>query len=155
MNSLVAAVWLLSATQAQVVIEATYYDKHVVAGSGFVRHPDFESNYGGSQINNLVLPTLGPDMKPQFNPAPQRRLSIASNESFSTWYNEAPDVSVAIEGQITLTKKPNGFYEYNSGGNFFPIDNQGFGNEIQGRNFGARVSFPNASNQVALPLAVI
>ena len=69
---------------------------------------------------------LGDDGKPVFNSAKQHD-NVESAASFYEWYNTVENVNIEIDKAITMTRLDNGTWEY-SNGNFFPIDNEGFGN---------------------------
>jgi fibro-slime domain-containing protein len=54
---------------------------------------------------------------------------------YDQWYRDTDGVNQAIEFTIPLVPGPNGIATYDNG-NFFPIDNQGFGNyKNSGHNF--------------------
>jgi fibro-slime domain-containing protein len=99
-------------------------------------HPDMEEADGNSDVvePGLVRDTLGPDDKPVYaRTGNAGGIHVESPESFSDWYNDRPNVNIAIPYTITL---------FSSGGvsrfedtTFFPIDGQGFGNGTNANNF--------------------
>lgn len=98
-------------------------------------HPDFEHFTGPTQ-KNMVLPTLGADKKPVYNPSPDggKQKTITSPESFAQWYHDTPGVNVAIEFPIPFTMSADGISTFSSD-HFFPIDDQGFGNQGKNHNY--------------------
>ena len=54
--------------------------------------------------------------------------------AFDQWYRDAPGVNMPIPLSITLSDGGNGNYVYDNG-DFFPIDNQGLGNQTRNHNF--------------------
>jgi len=98
-----------------------------------VEHPDFE-NYGGqAAYKGLVEDDIGADNKPVYaHPGPTPQTS--GPDAFKQWYNDVPGVNQAIPIQLTLTEIMPGIFQYKSDA-FFPLDNQGFGNEGFGHNF--------------------
>ncbi len=96
-------------------------------------HPDFET-YTGEGFPNLVLPTLGADATPTFNPANQFFAPISSAASFADWYHDVPGTNQAFEIELPLTEQPTGEYVFDSAA-FFPLDGMGFGNEGNPHNF--------------------
>lgn len=99
-------------------------------------HPDFE-HFNGQGQKNMVMPTLGADKKPVYNPNPDggKHRFITSPESFAQWYRDTPEVNVAIEFPIPFTTSADGISTF-SNNKFFPIDGQGFGNQERDHNYG-------------------
>ncbi len=96
-------------------------------------HPDFEDFSSDTGLKNLVQPTLGPDNKPVYaNAGPTAQ--TAGPAQFAQWYNNTPDVNVAFAREIPLTEVEPGVYSYQNS-TFFPIDDQGWGNEGNNHNF--------------------
>jgi fibro-slime domain-containing protein len=96
-------------------------------------HPDFEDFGGDAAYKGLVQQMLGPDKKPVYahpGPTPQ---TTGPNE-FAQWYNNTPGVNIAFEVELPLTEVMPGKYTYQNNA-FFPIDDQGFGNEGNAHNF--------------------
>jgi fibro-slime domain-containing protein len=97
-------------------------------------HPDFESGEKASE-RDIVLPTLGSDKKPQYN---ENTTSITTNgkQFFDQWYNDVYGINQRKNATLTLTQSPDdprvhGF----SFSEFFPIDNELFGNEGSEHNY--------------------
>lgn len=104
-------------------------------------HPDFE-RYMGEGQRKMVLPALGADFKPQYNPnpdpaagtpnpgAPGAQKFITSADSFAQWYRDTPDVNQRFEFALVLTESDagTGVSTYQSTA-FFPIDGKGYGDE--------------------------
>lgn len=118
------------------------YDSVSKSGS-----PDFEKNpYDGSVILGLVNQALGADNKPVFKDARGTREnntvpsvnSLTGKEYFDQWYNNISNINVPIIKSFNLTKSVSSTgavtYSYNNS-NFFPVDNEGFGNEGRNHNF--------------------
>ena len=109
-------------------------------------HPDFERYMGGGQ-KRMVLPQLGADFKPQYNPepgegsgnpvAPGAQKFITSPESFAQWYRDVPGTNQSFDFTLELIKSDAGTGVSTYANNkFFPIDGQGFGDEGQPHNYG-------------------
>jgi fibro-slime domain-containing protein len=117
------------------------------AWDGGIGHPDFQT-FTGNGEKGLVLSTLGTDHKPVFahtgdwsgtnggcNRGGENGVRcVTSPESFEAWYRDVSGVNQAIEHTITLTVDAGGIGTYANSA-FFPIDNQGFGNEGRDNNF--------------------
>lgn len=89
-------------------------------------HPDFERYSGSAAYKGLVLPELGEDGKPVY--AHDGPTEVTSGpEAFADWYSDVPGVNIAIPIDLDLEEVSPGLFVYDSR-NFFPIDDQGFGN---------------------------
>ncbi|EGC33725.1 hypothetical protein DICPUDRAFT_98485 [Dictyostelium purpureum] len=103
------------------------------------RNPDFEINpYSGGVTPGIVLNTLGANGTPQYccgnNPVMKAGTFVVHNQTtFSSWFNPASGINIAIPITLTLTRNANGVYTHQSQ-SFFPIDGQGFDN---------RTNYPN------------
>lgn len=117
-------------------------------------HPDMEFDLFTEVIPNLqvvqedaVLSTLGSDGDPVFNGAGKTFFSTAEN--FDQWYDTVPGVNIEIRKTLTFTETfaGSGIYAFSdnfpavpgttfppASGNFFPINNEGFGNEGNANN---------------------
>ena len=94
---------------------------------------EFEGPIDGLRTG-IVLPTLGVDNKPVYNPL-ETAPSVVSAATFNRWYNTIPGVNIAIPLAITLTETSAGIFSYSNNA-FFPINGQGFGNYASyGRNY--------------------
>jgi fibro-slime domain-containing protein len=98
-----------------------------------IEHPDFEDFTGDTAYKGIVLPDLGPDKKPVYasqGPTPQ----TSGPANFMQWYNNTDGVNIAFAIEIPLTEIGPGQYSYQNNA-FFPIDDQGWGNEGNPHNF--------------------
>jgi fibro-slime domain-containing protein len=94
-------------------------------------HPDFEK-YSGA-FDGIVKVDLGPDKKPVYAAAGPSPVT-SGPEAFNQWYNDVPDVNQSFEIQLMLTEVMPGIFQYQNS-SFFPIDDQGFGNQGNNHNF--------------------
>jgi fibro-slime domain-containing protein len=94
-----------------------------------IEHPDFEEPDGNSDVSypGLVKADLGADNTPDYAPPGPVRPHTAGPEPFKQWYHDVPAVNIAIPRDIALTS--DGTKSSYSSSAFFPIDNQGWGNE--------------------------
>jgi fibro-slime domain-containing protein len=108
-------------------IEATIRD-FVIA------HVDMSAKSSGVFEPGLVLETLGAEGKPIYNPAYAGPPVITDADSFAQWYVDVPDVNIAIPVTLDVFEESPGrtVFEDNT---FFPIDDQGFGNEDEPHNY--------------------
>jgi fibro-slime domain-containing protein len=125
------------------VVEAGYTCTDIATGTGATiaipivlrdfrdSHADMEKYLGAE--TGIVQSTLGTDNLPQFK-ASGAAATVSSKTSFDQWYRTVAGVNVAELQTLTLTKQPDGSYQYYSS-NFFPLDGKGFGNEGRGNNF--------------------
>lgn len=97
-------------------------------------HPDFEDYKGNGASVGLVLPMLGADQTPQLDPAYDGKQMITSAESFAQWYHDVDGVNIAVPIELPLVEDPPGVFVFDSTA-FFPLDDQGFGNEDNAHNF--------------------
>ena len=95
-------------------------------------HPDFET-FGGDGLDGIVEATLGPDHKPVYAHAGSTIYTTGPAE-FDQWYRDVPGVNVSIPYTIVPTISQDGSLVYDNSA-FFPIDDQGFGNEGREHNF--------------------
>jgi len=82
---------------------------------------------------NIVTPDLGNDDKPVYAGNPNT-LTTTGVDNFNQWYNDVDDVNVNIPIELQLEEVMEGFWRYDSS-SFFPIDDQGWGNEGGNHNF--------------------
>jgi fibro-slime domain-containing protein len=94
-------------------------------------HPDFETTIATE--TGLVASRIGDDSKPVYAGGTGTR-TTHGEESFDQWYNDVPDVNMATEYTITLAPGAGGVYTYDNS-EFFPIDDQLFGNEDNQHNY--------------------
>jgi len=98
-------------------------------------HPDFETAPSGLD-KGIVEDTLGADGKPVYAHPDGNTSSTTGQANFDQWYRDVSDVNmpfilalrlVDVGGKSTFSAlKPN---------SFFPLDNQGFGNQGESHNF--------------------
>ncbi|WP_437593534.1 fibro-slime domain-containing protein [Sorangium sp. So ce1000] len=96
-------------------------------------HPDFES-FAGDGLKGIVEPELGPDDKPVYAHEGGTEHTTGP-EAFHQWYNDDPSVNTRIPYVVPLEVSERGlghFFE----DQFFPIDDQGWGNEGREHNYG-------------------
>lgn len=94
-------------------------------------HPDFGGDITDLQ-RGLVQDRLGEDGKPALS-ANFRRGFIQSADSFGDWYTSDPSVNDTFALSLYLAPNDDKFtFESHD---FFPLDDAGFGNEGQERNF--------------------
>jgi fibro-slime domain-containing protein len=135
-----------SANSGNCTPELTGTVRDFRAWDGGNGHPDFETFVGNGE-KGLVMATLGADHKPVFahtgdwsgtkggcdRDGQKGVRCVTSPESFNQWYRDVAGVNQPIPHTITLTNEGGlGTYENTA---FFPIDNQGFGNEGNDNNF--------------------
>jgi fibro-slime domain-containing protein len=100
-----------------------------------IAHPDFEISENVGSEQGIVMDVLGSDGKPVYQGGFNPRHSTTGPENFSQWYNDVPGVNQRTE--IDLQLEPSrraGFFIF-SDTDFFPIDNQLFGNEGNSHNY--------------------
>lgn len=93
-------------------------------------HPDFETFTGGGELG-IVQPQLGDDSKPVYVDTAHQFTTNKTN--FDQWYRNVPDVNLPFF--LYLVVEPNnGVFTFDSH-SFFPLDDQGFGDEGLEHNF--------------------
>lgn len=97
------------------------------------KHPDFE--FAVAAVTGLVAPVIGGDQKPVYAP-PGPTAVTNGPDAFNQWYRNVDGVNIPFEITIPLTRDPNreGVFVYDNDA-FFPIDNQGWGDQYQSHNF--------------------
>ena len=105
-------------------------------------HPDFEAFSGDDASVGIVQDMLGADQKPVYKPAADMPMismygqQTTDKAHYDQWYRNTDGVNMPIQFTVPLTMGANGVASYDNG-EFFPIDNQGFGNYKNfGHNFG-------------------
>lgn len=93
-------------------------------------HPDFEATLGTEK--GIVEELIGADQKPVYAGGPTD--TVESQESFDQWYRDVDGVNTPIPLAIPLSETAPGIYGFDSDA-FFPIDDQGFGNEGRPHNY--------------------
>ncbi len=98
-----------------------------------VEHPDFEDFTSETGLEGIVESKLGPDMKPVYAAAgPTAQTSGPAD--YAQWYNNTPDTNIAFAIDLVLTEVTPGLFSYESDA-FFPVDDQGWGNQGQPHNY--------------------
>ena len=97
------------------------------------QHPDFEDFTSETGLKGIVEATLGPDIKP-VHAADGPTAQTSGPANYAQWYNNTPDTNIAFAVDLPLTEVMPGLFSFESGA-FFPIDDQGWGNENNPHNF--------------------
>jgi fibro-slime domain-containing protein len=95
-------------------------------------HPDFEHYVGSGVTTGIVANGLGSDRTPTYLPSGATAVTTGPAE-FAQWYHDVVDINDNLPLPLPL-KKINGNVGYDSSA-YFPIDNQGFGDEGLPHNF--------------------
>ncbi|MGK3986858.1 fibro-slime domain-containing protein [Sorangium sp. So ce136] len=95
-------------------------------------HPDFET-FQGSGLKGIVERELGPDQKPVYAHQGGTEHTTGPDE-FNQWYRDVQGVNMPIKFTITPTVDGDGIATYDNRA-FFPIDEEGFGNEGREHNY--------------------
>jgi fibro-slime domain-containing protein len=131
----VAAIFSLCASVASagnIVAKVQYLDflyngtaSGTYGGYAGVGHPDFESSNCGL-ATGLVQSTLI-NRRPVFASSRGNGTcdTIASKQSFQSWFRSTPGINVPIRGTLTLTDIGGGSYQFSSS-KFYPLDGKGF-----------------------------
>jgi fibro-slime domain-containing protein len=93
--------------------------------------PDFDDLLGDDK--GIVMPDLGADGKPVYAGNPTTSTTHGKAD-FDVWYRDTPGVNMTFMISLPLTAGANGVSTYDNQA-YFPIDNQGFGNESLAHNF--------------------
>lgn len=96
-------------------------------------HPDFEAFQGVEY--GIVKDQIGDDGRPEYaHTEAGKSATTTGKANFDQWYRDVPGINMAIPLSLTLTEISPGFWQY-SNNRFFPIDNQGFGNQGNRHNY--------------------
>jgi fibro-slime domain-containing protein len=104
-------------------------------GGAATKHPDFEPAVKTAE-KGIAASTLGSDQRPVFGAGGVQ--TVASADSFEQWYHDhiADNINMRFEIALPLTPDPRDstsmVFDNQA---FFPIDNQGFGNQGQTHNY--------------------
>jgi fibro-slime domain-containing protein len=99
-------------------------------------HPDFETAPTAIETG-IVATTLGADNKPVYATTARQPLrSTTGPENFNQWYNDVAGVNMTylLALQVELVNGTATF-SANQPSSFYPLDDQGFGNEGQPHNY--------------------
>lgn len=97
-------------------------------------HPDFGSHYCCGNPLRTVLPMLGSDDKPVYNPANvagdynMNGVGLSGASAFTQWYNDVAGVNMAYLVGFHLVPTSDGVTRVFASKRYFPVDNVGFGN---------------------------
>jgi fibro-slime domain-containing protein len=94
-------------------------------------HPDFENALGDDP--GIVQNDLGSDGKPVYAGNPTTP-TTHGKMYFDEWYRDTSGINITIPITITLTPSGGSVYTYDNQA-FFPIDDQGFGDEGNPHNY--------------------
>jgi fibro-slime domain-containing protein len=100
-------------------------------------HPDFETA-AVADDPGIVASTLGPDGKPVYSNPTGTTPSTHGKSYFDQWYNDVPGVNMSYVVALHLVNDANGtptFAATLPNSSFFPLDNQGLGNQGLNHNF--------------------
>jgi fibro-slime domain-containing protein len=98
-------------------------------------HPDFET-MPSALDTGIVDATLGADGKPVYAHPGANTPSTTGQTEFDQWYRDVPDVNMAfVLGLHLVTTNGISTFSAVKPKYFFPLDDQGFGNEGQSHNF--------------------
>lgn len=95
-------------------------------------HPDFEGQIGSER--GIVESTLGFDGRPVYAKDGEYSLTTNGSEHFNQWYRNTPGVNTALNKQLEMIEIAPQLWEYTNSA-FFPIDNEGFGNQGNSHNY--------------------
>lgn len=95
-------------------------------------HPDFETTIVDDR--GLVEVDLGADDKPVYAGPATGTATTSGPDSFNQWYRDTPGVNQTVAFTINLQDAGGGIYTYDNS-EFFPIDDQLFGNEGNPHNY--------------------
>ena len=94
-------------------------------------HPDFQAFTGSSASTGIVADQLGDSLKPVYPHSgaysTDQGQQTTNKQRFDQWYRDFEGVNVTEQLTLTLTEGPGGISTYENR-EFFPIDDQGFGN---------------------------
>ncbi len=131
---------VIEGTDSDVTVPIIYRDMmpQTATGASAPPHPDFEIPVNGKLTRGVVLDTLGPDRKPQYNRNVDTTLSMTSTaENFDTWYRDSKYGKTVVD-TITLIAQPGGVFMYDHSSYyssdlkmwlrpaFFPLDGKGW-----------------------------
>ena len=97
-------------------------------------HPDFET-FTGQGDKGMVSEDLGSDYKPIYTDEDDGETPYTTTEAnFRQWYITEEGVNRAFELRLSFEPQGNGLFTFDSD-MFFPLDDEGFGNEGNNHNF--------------------
>jgi fibro-slime domain-containing protein len=97
-------------------------------------HPDFET-FTGNGDKGMVAEDLGDDYKPVYADEDDGDTPYTTTEeNFDQWYVTIAGTNRAYELRLSFEPQGNGVFTFDSD-MFFPLDDEGFGNEDNAHNF--------------------
>ncbi len=101
-----------------------------------LNHPDFENpDYFSKSTKGAVKSTLGSDNTPVYSESGYTTKVITDEESFYDWYHDTPkNINIRYDMVFKKTGK-NYIFDSALTNGFFPINDQGFGNYYEGKNY--------------------
>jgi fibro-slime domain-containing protein len=101
-----------------------------------LNHPDFENPaYFNTTTERAVKPELGKDGTPVYSDSGYSQKIITSEDSFYDWYHDT-DKNITISYPMVFTKSGDNYvFDSSQTGGFFPINNKGFGNYQDNKNY--------------------
>lgn len=108
-----------------------------------IGHPDMEG-FDCCYQTGIVDTLLGADRKPVYTGTDAAPIDTTSGKTyFDQWFNDIPGVNLRFDEILRLTRRTNGAYSMNSLtdapwtslGGYFPLNDRGFGNYYQDRNY--------------------
>jgi len=114
-----------------ITLSGTIWD-FANADSGLPQaHPDFNS-FGCGVYKGMVASTLQDDGTPKYLGTG----CVTSEDTFNQWFHDTPGVNIKFPVTVIANyDPPSGTYVFANYA-YFPIDNEGYGNENKGHNFG-------------------
>ena len=135
--SFCAVLWGMAVTDAHadtISITGIVRDMRTYANDG-PYNPDFENRLGDDR--GIVATDLGADKTPVYGNHPNGTSTTHGAAWFAQWYHATPGYNLRKDYTIQLTSGTGAnsrIYTYNNQ-NFFPIDNELYGNEGNNHNF--------------------
>jgi fibro-slime domain-containing protein len=100
--------------------------------------PDMEPGDSGKELTadaGMVASTIGPDSKPVYVGPADGTPTTTGPANFDLWYRDAPGTNITIPLELQFADPDgDGVWTYDDQA-FFPIDDQGFGNEGNTHNY--------------------
>jgi len=125
---------VISQSSPTLQLTGTLYDFANIDSGLSQAFPDFNANMCGGVCQGMVSDKIGSDRKPV--PIAADGVCWTSSDTFNMWFRDTPGVNYVFPYSLTAYWNEDTLaYEYDNQF-FFPLDNQGWGNENKGHNFG-------------------
>lgn len=114
------------------------YDKPASVNPPGTPHPDFGSHYCCGNPLGTVLPGLGTDGKPVYNPAniagdySSGGVGLTGQQYFDQWYRDVPGVNVSSLVGFNMVPLDDGKTSVFYSRRYFPVDIGGYGSDAYG-----------------------